>query len=217
MPVERIAVIPQLDEHSVATEDGDETLELALPRPRTIAHERGGTAPLRQPVITNQWSLPVPAQPWRRAQRLRRGKGGTKWRGTPFSPRSCASLIARARHACPTGPSASTTRCSPGGRDPARGRAGVEGQLGTEHGRQLERSGRFREADDPVEAVVIGDAEPGETEPVGLLHQLLGVAGPVEEGEVGVAVQLGVLGAAHVGHRIEHVFGTATGPVTTIR
>ena len=56
-------------------------------------------------------------------------------------------------------------------------------------------AGRLGEADDPVEAVVIGDGQRLEAQPGGLGGQLLGVRRAVEEREVGVAVQLGV------GHR----------------
>ena len=44
---------------------------------------------------------------------------------------------------------------------------------------------------------MVGDREAGEPETVGLLDELLGVAGPVEEGEVGVAVQLRI-GRGHL-------------------
>src|SRR5947209_5659910 len=52
--------------------------------------------------------------------------------------------------------------------------------------------GRFGEADDPVEPVVVGDGQGGQTEPGRLLHQLLRVRRPVQEAEVRVAVELGV-------------------------
>ena len=59
-------------------------------------------------------------------------------RGAPFSPASCASLIAFASRAYPTGPCASTIRCSPGGSaHPVRRAARrAERQLGAEHRRQ---------------------------------------------------------------------------------
>ena len=53
-------------------------------------------------------------------------------------------------------------------------------------------TGGEREADHPVEAVVVGDGQGGEPEPGGFVRQLLGVARAVEEREVGVAVQLRV-------------------------
>ena len=68
----------------------------------------------------------------------------------------------------------------------------AEGQLGAEDGREIDGAGGFREADHAVEAVVIGDRQRGEPEPGGFLGQLLGMARPVEEREVRMAVQLGV-------------------------
>ena len=78
---------------------------------------------------------------------------------------------------------------------PVRREAGRERDLGAEHGRHPDGAGCLGEADDAVEAVVVGQGEGIEAEAGGLGGQLLGVRRPVEEGEVGVAVQLGV------GHR----------------
>jgi len=52
---------------------------------------------------------------------------------------------------------------------------------------------------------VVGEGQRFQTEPCRLLDQLLRVGGPVEEAEVGVAVQLGVRDACH-GHIIERTF-----------
>ena len=68
----------------------------------------------------------------------------------------------------------------------------AQGDLGTEHGRQSDGARRLGEAHHAVETVVIGDRQRLETETRGLLRQLLGMRGTVEEREVGVAVQLGV-------------------------
>ena len=65
-------------------------------------------------------------------------------------------------------------------------------EFGAEDRRQLEGSGRLGEADDAVEAVVVADGERFESESGGLGHQFLRVGRPVEEREVGVAVQFGV-------------------------
>ena len=73
--------------------------------------------------------------------------------------------------------------------------AGREGDLGAEHGRHPDGAGRLGEADDAVEAVVVGEGEGLQAQPGRLGGQLLGVRRAVEEREVGVAVQLGV------GHR----------------
>jgi hypothetical protein len=55
------------------------------------------------------------------------------------------------------------------------GEAGRQRDLGAEHRRQADRPGRLGEADDAVEAVVVGDGEGVEAEPGGLGGQLLGV------------------------------------------
>ena len=73
-----------------------------------------------------------------------------------------------------------------------RGSGRSKGQLGTEDRGQSHTHCRPGEPDDAVEAVVVGDREPVEAEASRLVDELLGVAGAVEEGEVGVAVQLGV-------------------------
>ena len=53
--VERIAVIPQLDEHPIAPERVDQLVQRALGRGRAIPRcSAAGTVPLRQPVDTNQ-------------------------------------------------------------------------------------------------------------------------------------------------------------------
>ena len=72
------------------------------------------------------------------------------------------------------------------------GEAGGQGDLGAEHRRQPDGAGRLGEADDPVEAVVIGDGEGVEAQSGRLGGQLLRVRRAVEEREVGVAVELGV-------------------------
>ena len=85
-----------------------------------------------------------------------------------------------------------------------------ERQLGAEDRREVVLTRREREAHRAVETVVVGDRQPGQPEARRLLRQLLGVAGAVEEGEVGVAVQLGVamFGEPHgIRDRIERMFG----------
>jgi hypothetical protein len=91
-------------------------------------------------------------------------------------------------------------------------RAVEQRELGAEDRGQTHRLGCHCEADDPVEAVVVGDGERGEPQPGGFVDQLLGVAGTVEEREVGVTVQL------RVPHRardfIERVFDPSRGFVS---
>src|SRR5207248_4982449 len=71
----------------------------------------------------------------------------------------------------------------------------VEGELGPEDRGHAHGVGGLGEADDAVHAVVVGGGQGLEAETGCLLDQLLGVGCPVEEAEVGVAVELGV------GHR----------------
>jgi hypothetical protein len=87
----------------------------------------------------------------------------------------------------------------------------VERQLGPEHGGHAHGPGRLGEADHAVEPVVVGDGQRLEAEAGGLLGQLLGVAGPVEEAEVRVAVQLGIGGGADVA--VEPLGRDVGGPV----
>ena len=68
----------------------------------------------------------------------------------------------------------------------------AEGELGAEHRRQADRARRLREANDTVEAVVVGECEGFETESRRFLHELFRMAGAVEKAEVRVAVQLRV-------------------------
>ena len=67
-----------------------------------------------------------------------------------------------------------------------------QGELGPEHGGQPERPGRHREPHHAVQAVVVGEGHRRQAEPDRLRGQFLGVAGTVEEGEVGVGVELRV-------------------------
>ncbi len=69
-----------------------------------------------------------------------------------------------------------------------------QGELGPEHRRQAEHHGGPSEADHAVQAVVVGQGQGLEAEASGGIHQLLGVRRPVQEAEVGVAVQLGIRG-----------------------
>ena len=68
----------------------------------------------------------------------------------------------------------------------------LERELGAEHGLQLQRLGGLGEAHDAVEAVVVGDREGVQAEPLRLFGHLFGRGRPVEERERRVRVQLGV-------------------------
>ena len=97
----------------------------------------------------------------------------------------------------------------PGSADPERAAPQPERQLGAEDGGEADGLGRHGEADDAVEAVVVGDGQRREPEARRFVDQLLGMARTVEEGEVRVAVQLGV---HRDPDRIEQVFDRQVGP-----
>src|SRR5437763_1913055 len=84
--------------------------------------------------------------------------------------------------------------------------------FGAAGGGQVEFPGGKREAHRAVEAVVVGGREAGQPEPRRLPGPLVRVAGAVEEGEVGVAVQLRIARCVSHGDRdrTEHVFDAAT-------
>ena len=69
-----------------------------------------------------------------------------------------------------------------------------QAQLRAEDRAHAQLGGGLGEPDHAVHAVVVGERDGVEPQPGGLLDQLLGMAGAVEEAEVGVAVQLGVGG-----------------------
>ncbi len=71
------------------------------------------------------------------------------------------------------------------------GNAHAEGQFGAEHGGQTQRLRGLGEADDAVEAVVVGQSKRGEAQPDSFLGHLFGGVGAVEEAERAVCVQLG--------------------------
>ena len=66
-----------------------------------------------------------------------------------------------------------------------------------------DRLGRADEADRAVQAVMVGDGQPGQPELDGPLDQLVRRRRPVEEREVGVAVEFGVRGRCHGSLRSE--------------
>ena len=94
MAVERIAVVPQLDEHAIAAERVDELAQRALGGGRAVASQRGRHRALaasgeHEPVVVVAGS----AVPVHRA-RAASASCASDVRGAPFSPASCASLIA---------------------------------------------------------------------------------------------------------------------------
>jgi hypothetical protein len=213
--IEGIAVIPHLHQHAVATEGGDEPVERGTSRARTVAHQCRGdgalaTAGEHVPAVVARARLRVEVH--RRARGMgQRVDGGAR----------CALL---SRHLCRTDRARQPCVAHrPLGQDDevlalrvgfAVGRPGdAQRELGPEDRGQVELPGGEREADRAVETVVVGDRETDQPQARRLLRQLFRVAGAVEEGEVGVAVQLGVPHGDR--DRIEHVFATASGTATT--
>ncbi len=86
--------------------------------------------------------------------------------------------------------------------------AAADLQLGADDGPDPDPPAVVDELDDAVDPAVVGDPERGHPELGGALDELLGVAGAVQEGVVGVTVQLHVWRARPDPHRpiIEHAF-----------
>ena len=205
--VERVAVIPQLDEDTVAPERFDQAVELAGCGGRPIGDEGGGdgalTAAGQGPRVTGDDSGDIVERELRRAllpgevaEADRPGELGVSARPVGEEQEVLAVRIRSGgvRHV-PRGDLGE--RLLLGLEQPVRGEAvatliSEEGQLGAEDRRHPQLARRLGEADDAVEAVVVGEGERFEAEARRLGDELLGVRRPVEEREVGVAVQLGI-------------------------
>jgi len=215
--VERVTVVPHLDDDVLTPERLDQVSKLAAGRRRAMADQGGGHGALAAPGE----HAPVPL--WRPVvgggapSAAERGgdpgggaggePGGRQVAGLGPDPRQGAQVEAggaflpRPLAGADGSPEPGVALGAPGQHDqvgalgvghPALGLGGAEGELGPEHRRQPHHPGRLGEADHAVVAVVIGEGERLEAQAVGFLDQLLRVGGPVQEAEVGVAVQLGV-------------------------
>ena len=185
--VERVPVVPQLERHVGAAEGVDEPSHLLGGRPGPGLHQRGGDRPLAA-AAEHQ---PVPA---RGARQRVEGEDGL------------ALLPAGEVRVGQHGGEARVAVGVAGEHDEVRpGRIGLAGaqagrrqrHLGAEDGRQPAGARRLGEPHHAVEAVMVGQRQRVQPEPVRLGHQLLGIAAPVEEAEARVRVQLGV----GLGHR----------------
>ena len=180
--VERVAVVAQLDGHVVATEGGHQRVELPGRDGGAVPLERGGHGALatpgeHEPVVAVHL-LPGDALVDRLSLLGAGQLGGADGGGEPGVALRVAGQYEqvgalRVRHA--------VLRLG----EPER-------QLRAEHGGHADGPGRLGEADHAVEPVVVGDGQRLQPEAGRLLGQLLRVAGPVEEAEGGVAVELGV-------------------------
>ena len=174
----------QLDGDVVGAEPLDQPAQLAAPGRRPV-RSACRTAPLRQPVSASTWpavSATTCVQVVDRAALLRPAQLGGADRA---AERPVAVGIAGQQQ------QVAALRV---GHPVLRG-GQPERELGAEHRGHAQLGGGLGEPHHPVHAVVVGEREGLQTQPGGLLDQLLGVAGAVQEAEVGVAVQLGV------GHR----------------
>ena len=177
------AVVPQLDRQVLAAHRLDQARQLALGRARPLGQQRAGqgalaTAREDQPLaraagellegVARRALLPA------RDQRLGQGH------------REVAIPLGRTSqddHVLARGVGHPRAVVVPG-----------QGDLGAEDGGQAEGPRGLGEAHHAVEAVVVGEGQRAEPQARRLGRQLLGVAGPVEEAEVRVRVQLGVGG-----------------------
>ena len=204
--VERVSVVPQLDEHAVAPEGVDQPSQLAPGRRRAVGDERRADGALaaagQRPDVpgrvagdVGQRELRRPLLPRQVAEAQRAGQPGVALWAVGQQQEVVAVRVGGMAVGHPAGGHLGQ-RLGLLLDDPV---GGVETRrqrdLGAEHRRHPDGPGRFGEADDTVEAVVVGEGEGLQAEPGRLGGQLLGVRGAVQEGEVGVAVQLGV------GHR----------------
>ncbi len=180
--VERVPVVPQLDRHIGPPERLDQSAHLPGGRPWPGLHQRGGHRPFpasgeHQPVVP---------------RRLRQGVEGED--GSPLLPALEVGLGQDGRQPGITlgipgqhdevGPA----RVGLTGTGPGRG----QGHLGPEDRRQPTGPGRLGEPHHPVEAVMVGQSQRGQPQPMGFGHQLLGVTAAVQKAEARVGVQLGV-------------------------
>ena len=190
--VERVAMVPQLGHDVVRTETLDQAGQSVGRRCRAVLgqcprHRTFTAAGQHDPVVargTAEFGHPVEPDP-----------------GHPLLPRHLG-LGYRAGQACiPIGIAGQDHQMftlGVGTTGPGAGRP--QGQLRPEHGRQTVGACRLGEAHHTVEAVVVGEGQTAQPQSHRLLDEFLGVGSAVEEGEVGVAVQLRI-GSGHGPHR----------------
>ena len=201
--VQRVAVVPQLHQHAVPPERADQPLQLAAGRAGAVGHQRGGHGTLaaageHPPVAghlvghVGEAELRRPLLPRQVAEAQRAGETGVAV--GPVGQHQQVAAVRVGSVAVGHHPGVHLALGVGLAAGPAA--LGGEADLRPEHGGQADGAGGLGEADDPVQPVVIGERQGLQPQAVGFLHQRLGMAGPVEEGEVAVAVQLGVGRAA---------------------
>ena len=159
--IERIAVVPYLDEHTIASESVDESLQFNARRRRAVSHQRArhqtAAATGQHPTRSGD-GLGDPLQlEDRRALRtseLTEGEGAGESRVT--------------------GGAIGEEDETPAGAQPSRGPGHLGWRdLGAEHGGDPHLARCLGEADHPVEAVAIGDGEGLKPQPGRFDHQRL--------------------------------------------
>ena len=204
--VDWVAVVPQLHEHAIATERGDELIERAARGRRAVAHERRGhralaTAGEHEPRVVPRARDRIEVHP------------GACGSGEPGDRGAGCALLARELRLADRPGEPGVSRRPLGEHhemlafrigDPVRRPFDPQRELGAEHRGQTVLTGGERETHRAVEAVVVGDGQGGEPEPGGFDRQLLRVARAVEKGEIGVAMKLRV--GDHPSDGTEHMF-----------
>ena len=183
--VDGVAVVPQLDGQVVAAEPVDELVEDLAGGGRATGGEGGGQRPLAAPGEDLPVAAVVVGQGVEGDDRLALLPAGQVGLGDDPAEAGVALGVPGQHHQV-----GAVGVGDAGAERPGSGPG--DGELGPEDGGQADGPGRLGEADHPVEAVVVGEGQGGQAEPGRLRGQLLGMAGPVEEGEVGVGVELGV-------------------------
>jgi hypothetical protein len=189
--VDGMPVVPQLDEHVVPAEHVDQLAEGAARGAGAFSLERRGHSALTacrhdRPVVSAPGAVPRTAH--QRGQ-IVEGQSRRALLSRQVRRADGAGQGGVARRIARDHQQVLAVRVGPAGFVTA---AAGEGELAAEHRGEAVGSRCFGEADDAVEAVVIGERQRLEPQPHRLFDQLLGMGPAVEEAEVGVAVQLGV-------------------------
>ena len=204
--VERVAVVPQLDQDAVAAERLDQPLELAAGGRRAVIDERRRHRPLATagecPRMAGHAVGHIGERELRcslLAGQMAEAQGPGEAAVPGWSVGEQHEVTAGRVGGVRVGDLAGVDleqRVGFDASDPlVVGETRGERDLGAEHGGDADLTRRLGEAHHPVEPVVVGDGDRLEAEPGGFGGELLGVRRAVEEREVGVAVELGV------GHR----------------
>ena len=177
--VDRVAVVPQLDQHTVAPEGAHQPLELAARGRRAVVEQRRrhGTfaAPGERPHHAaggvgdvGQRELRRPLLACQVAEADGAGEAGVAGRSVGQQHQVAAGRIGGVGIGQLAGVDLEQGVVLGAGDALGVGEAGGERELGAEHGRQAGGACRLGEAHHPVEPVVIGEGERLETEPGGL-------------------------------------------------